>query len=39
MDPRHLENLISVERTYWWHVAKRELVLDLLRRHAPSRAC
>jgi SAM-dependent methyltransferase len=36
MDPSHLENLISVEQTYWWHVAKRELVLELLRRHAPS---
>jgi SAM-dependent methyltransferase len=35
MDPRHLENLISVERTYWWHVAKRKLVLELLRHHAP----
>jgi len=35
MDPRHLENLSSIERAYWWHVAKRKLVLELLRRHAP----
>jgi SAM-dependent methyltransferase len=35
MDPKHLEALIAVERTYWWHVAKRELVLDLLACHAP----
>lgn len=35
MDPEHLHELIQVERAYWWHVAKRELVLGLLRRHAP----
>ncbi len=38
MDPKHLEELIAVERGYWWHVAKRELVLDLLRRHFPAPA-
>lgn len=35
VDPKHLEALIAVERSYWWHVAKRELVLELLLRHAP----
>ncbi len=35
MDQKHLEALIAVERTYWWHVAKRELVTDLLKRHCP----
>lgn len=34
MDRRHLEELIAVERRYWWHVAKRELVLSLLKRYA-----
>ncbi|WP_422929548.1 class I SAM-dependent methyltransferase [Singulisphaera sp. PoT] len=38
MDPKHLEELIAVERGYWWHVAKRELVLELLRRYFPPSA-
>ena len=36
MDRKHLEALIEVERGYWWHVAKRELVAELLRRHFPA---
>ncbi len=35
MDPKHLQTLIEVERTYWWHIAKRELILDWIRRFAP----
>lgn len=35
MDRHHLDELISLEESYWWHVAKRRLVLDLLRRHLP----
>ena len=35
MQASHLDELIELEETYWWHVAKRELVLDLLKRHAP----
>ncbi len=35
MDPGHLDELIAIERTYWWHVAKRELVLEVLRRECP----
>jgi SAM-dependent methyltransferase len=38
MDPRHLEELIAVERSYWWHIAKRELVTEVLRRHFPPPA-
>jgi SAM-dependent methyltransferase len=38
MDRKHLEELVAVERGYWWHVAKRALVLDLLRRHFPPPA-
>src|SRR5258708_26926317 len=38
MDREHLEELITVERGYWWHVAKRALVLDVLRRHFPPPA-
>lgn len=36
MDPRHLEDLIAIERTYWWHVSKRALVQQLLHAHAPA---
>src|SRR5437016_8194 len=32
MDPRHLQELMAVEQHYWWHRAKRALVLDVLRR-------
>jgi SAM-dependent methyltransferase len=38
MDPGHLEALIAVERGYWWHIAKRELVTEILRRHFPPPA-
>lgn len=36
MDPKHLDELIAVEGSYWWHVAKRELALELLRKHCPA---
>jgi len=32
MDPAHLDELIALEDTYWWHVSKRRLVLGLLER-------
>ncbi len=35
MQTAHLDELIELEETYWWHVAKRRLVVDLLRRYAP----
>jgi hypothetical protein len=35
MDPSHLQHLIEIEQTYWWHVAKHELVQELLLRHYP----
>lgn len=35
MDERHLDELIAVEGSYWWHVAKRELVIEQLLRHFP----
>ena len=35
MDPAHLEELARIERSYWWTVAKSELVTQLLSRHAP----
>jgi SAM-dependent methyltransferase len=34
MDASHLAELIELEETYWWHVSKRRLVLDWLRRRA-----
>ncbi len=39
MDKAHLNELISVEQTYWWHIAKRELFLELLKRECPPPAC
>ena len=30
MDLKHLEALVAVERSYWWHVGKRQLVTELL---------
>jgi SAM-dependent methyltransferase len=38
MDPKHLEELIAVERSYWWHVAKRELIVELLLKRFPPPA-
>jgi SAM-dependent methyltransferase len=35
MDPNHLQELIDLEEGYWWHVAKRRLVVDLLHRYFP----
>ncbi len=34
MDPAHLCELVKLEDSYWWHVAKRQLVLRLLKRFA-----
>ena len=31
----HLEELAHIEGTYWWHVAKRSLVINLLKRYCP----
>jgi SAM-dependent methyltransferase len=38
MVPKHLEELIRVEEGYWWHVAKRALVVELLGRYFPPPA-
>lgn len=35
MDPSHLDELIELEDSYWWHVAKRKLVTRLLKKHFP----
>lgn len=35
MDVRHLDNLADIEATYWWSVAKRDLVRKLLTQWAP----
>lgn len=35
MQASHLQQLVELEDSYWWHVAKRELVMRLLRRHCP----
>jgi SAM-dependent methyltransferase len=34
VDPQHLQDLIALEESYWWHLAKRRLVVDLLRKVA-----
>ncbi len=36
MDQRHLQEMADLEENYWWHKAKRQLVEELLKRHAPS---
>jgi SAM-dependent methyltransferase len=36
MDPSHLTQLVELEDNYWWHIAKRKLVLRLLNRFAPG---
>ena len=36
MDATHLEQLVELEDSYWWHVAKRELALKLLSKFAPA---
>jgi SAM-dependent methyltransferase len=35
MDARHLSELAELEDGYWWHVAKRQLAVQLLNRFAP----
>ena len=35
MDPSHLQELVTLEDSYWWHVAKRQLVTRLLQRYCP----
>ena len=30
MDPSHLTELVTLEDSYWWHVAKRQLVMQLM---------
>ncbi len=35
MEANHLDELIELEDSYWWHVAKRRLVIDLLQTHIP----
>lgn len=36
MDRRHFDELVQLESSYWWHVAKRDLVTRLLTRHFPA---
>ena len=36
MDPSHLTQLVKLEDNYWWHIAKRRLVLRLLGQFAPA---
>ncbi len=38
MDPSHLDELIQLEESYWWHVAKRRLVRTILQTHFPPPA-
>ena len=35
MDPSHLQELVTLEDHYWWHVAKRRLVTRLMARYCP----
>ena len=36
MDAAHLRELIELEDSYWWHQAKRQLLLTLIRQHFPK---
>jgi len=36
LDAKHLQELIDLEEGYWWHVAKRRLVGELLQRYLPA---
>ena len=36
MQASHLQQLVDLEDSYWWHVAKRELVCKLLQKHCPA---
>ena len=38
MRPSELEKMFKLEDTYWWFVARRRLVRDLLLRYRPTRA-
>ena len=38
MDPAHLDELIELEDNYWWHIAKRELVLGIVQKEFPPPA-
>jgi len=38
MDASHLEELAALENHYWWHVAKRQIVVQLLARFSPPPA-
>jgi 2-polyprenyl-3-methyl-5-hydroxy-6-metoxy-1,4-benzoquinol methylase len=38
MKLEHLDELITIEKNYWWHVAKRAIVTDLLKRFRPPPA-
>ncbi|MDG1894692.1 MAG: class I SAM-dependent methyltransferase [Fuerstiella sp.] len=35
MQASHLQQLVDLEDSYWWHVAKRQLVTRLLQKHCP----
>jgi len=35
LEAAHLNELITVEQDYWWHVAKRALVTELLMKYCP----
>ncbi|WP_296458264.1 class I SAM-dependent methyltransferase [Rubinisphaera sp.] len=36
MEVAHLHELSELEQTYWWHVAKRDLVTKWLQQYAPA---
>jgi 2-polyprenyl-3-methyl-5-hydroxy-6-metoxy-1,4-benzoquinol methylase len=38
VDRKHLDELIEIERSYWWHIAKRMIVTEILKRYFPPPA-
>jgi 2-polyprenyl-3-methyl-5-hydroxy-6-metoxy-1,4-benzoquinol methylase len=38
MERAHLDELIELENHYWWHITKRNIATDLLRKYVPPPA-
>ncbi len=39
MEAAHLQELMTLESSYWWHVAKQRLATSLLHSYAPQPGC
>jgi SAM-dependent methyltransferase len=39
VEAAHLKELMTLESSYWWHVAKQRLATSILRKYAPPPGC